>query len=146
MAPAWTMTLSRRSSRVVSWSPPSPGSGRGPRSPPSSDPSWNSCKRVRAELVKAGVPLIPGPDGGIGPHKPHNIMASAVLRLSEIMTNTEALRAGTETAAAACRVADRKGKIAAGHDADLIVLDADPTTEIRTILKPVAVYHRGVQV
>ncbi len=101
---------------------------------------------VRAELVRAGVPLIPGPDGGIGPLKPHNIMASAILRFSEIMTNTEALRAGTETAAAACRVADRKGKIAAGHDADLIVLDADPTTDLRTILNPVAVYNRGVLV
>jgi imidazolonepropionase-like amidohydrolase len=101
---------------------------------------------VRAELVRAGVPLIPGPDGGIGPLKPHNIMASAVLRLSEIMTNTEALRAGTETAAGACRVADRKGKIAANHDADLVVLDADPTTDIRTILNPVAVYHRGALV
>ena len=109
-------------------------------------PYMEQIQSVRAQLVKAGVPLIPGPDGGISPLKPHNIMASAMLRLSEVMTNTEVLRAGTETAAAALRVADRKGKVAAGHDADLIILDADPTTHLTTILTPVAVYHRGVAV
>src|SRR5262245_41988893 len=44
-------------------------------------------------------------------------------------TGAEALWAVTSVAADACRVGDRKGRIAPGYDADLLAVVSDPLTD-----------------
>jgi imidazolonepropionase-like amidohydrolase len=55
----------------------------------------------------------------------------------------EALRMATSTAAAACGLADRKGRLAAGYDADILVVDGDPLTDPAAIHHIRAVFARG---
>jgi imidazolonepropionase-like amidohydrolase len=61
----------------------------------------------------------------------------AVLRL---------LRAVTSVAADACRVGDRKGRIAPGYDADLLAVDGDPLTDANAVREVVAVFRAGHRV
>jgi imidazolonepropionase-like amidohydrolase len=58
-------------------------------------------------------------------------------------TGAEALRAVTSVAATACRVGDRKGRIAPGYDADLLAVDGDPLTDANALREVVAVFRAG---
>jgi imidazolonepropionase-like amidohydrolase len=62
------------------------------------------------------------------------------------MNPVEGLRTVTSTAAAACHVGDRKGRIAAGFDADLLAVDGDPLTDPAALTRVAAVYRAGVRV
>ena len=55
----------------------------------------------------------------------------------------EVLVTMTSVAADACRLADRKGRIAVGYDADLLAVDGDPTQDRDAIHRIHAVYARG---
>jgi imidazolonepropionase-like amidohydrolase len=88
---------------------------------------------VRAYL--AGVAIVSGTDGGIGPGKPHGILPRAVADLvSGEMPAADALATATSAAAAACGVDDRKGYIRTGYDADLVVVDGNPLSDIGALL------------
>ena len=90
---------------------------------------------ARAEQMvhahRAGVTIISGTDGGINPGKAHGILPSAVIALvSGGMSPADALATATSLAADACGLGDHKGHIRAGNDADLIILDGDPLSDI----------------
>jgi imidazolonepropionase-like amidohydrolase len=55
----------------------------------------------------------------------------------------DVLRSITSVAARACRVADRKGRVAPGYDADLLVVAGDPAQDISALGRPLAVYREG---
>jgi imidazolonepropionase-like amidohydrolase len=98
-------------------------------------------------LRAAGVPLTISSDAGIGPHKPHDVLPWAPgLARGVGFSGAEALRAVTSAAADACRVGDRKGRIAPGYDADLLAIAGDPLTDASTVRKVVAVFRAGHQV
>ena len=59
------------------------------------------------------------------------------------MGNAQALSAATCHAAAACGLAGRKGRLAAGFDADILAVDGDPVADIKAIHRRVALFHRG---
>lgn len=100
--------------------------------------------RTVAGLHRAGVRIISGSDGGISPGKPHGILRDSIIELVQAeFAPTDALASATSTAAAACGVADRKGRVAAGFDADLLVVDGDPSTDITALRRVRAVYTRG---
>ena len=80
---------------------------------------------------RAGVRLITGTDGGINPGKAHGILPSAVIALVfGGLSPVEALATATSLAAHACGLGDRKGHVRVGHDADLIILEGDPLSDI----------------
>ena len=90
---------------------------------------------ARAEQMvnahRAGVTIVSGTDGGINPGKAHGILPSAVIALvSGGMSPADALATATSLAADACGLGDHKGRIRAGNDADLIILDGDPLSDI----------------
>jgi imidazolonepropionase-like amidohydrolase len=84
-----------------------------------------------AAAHRAGVTIVSGTDGGINPGKPHGLLPIAVADLvAGGMSPADALATATSVAAAACGLGDRKGHIRAGYDADLIVVDGDPLSDI----------------
>jgi imidazolonepropionase-like amidohydrolase len=98
-------------------------------------------------LREAGVPLIVSSDAGIGPHKPHDVLPWGPGLASMIgFTGAEALRAVTSIAADACRVGDRKGRIAPGYDADLLAVAGDPLINPAAVREVVAVFRAGQRV
>lgn len=118
------------------------------------EPSPDSVVRARAGEMRSaaqravrqahdvGVPVIAGTDmpyapGGRG-------VVAELLALTEAgLGPDEALRAATSHAAACLGIADRTGTVTAGLDADLLVLDGDPRSDLSLLDRPKFVILRG---
>ncbi len=98
-------------------------------------------RRLRA----AGVPIVCSSDAGINANKPHDLLPYSAQMMVELngFPELEVLRAITSLPADACRIGDRKGRIAPGYDADLLVVAGDPGADIRALREVVAVYQAG---
>ena len=98
-------------------------------------------------LHQAGVRLVSGVDSGIGPAKRHGLLPHAVCELVTAgLSVTEALATATSGAAEACGVSARKGRLAPGYDADLLVVDGDLETDVTALHSPRSVLLRGLPV
>jgi imidazolonepropionase-like amidohydrolase len=98
------------------------------------------------QLAAARVPLLAGTDApasgttyGASLHKELEHLVNAGL------TPTAALAAATSATAKAFRMTDR-GRISAGMRADLLLVDGDPSKQIRATRNIVAIWKRGVRV
>jgi imidazolonepropionase-like amidohydrolase len=99
-----------------------------------------NCRR----LIESGVHVIPGTDAGIAPIKPPDVIRWSVGQFQQIgLTAAQALHVCTARAAAALGVGDRKGRLAAGYDADILAVDGDPFTDPDAIHRIRAVFLRG---
>ncbi|HSK96385.1 MAG TPA: amidohydrolase family protein, partial [Euzebyales bacterium] len=95
-------------------------------------------------LIADGALIVAATDAGVGPPKPHSPLPSAVPQLvSAGMSPLDALRTVTSVAAAACGLASRKGRLAPGFDADLVVVGGDPLTDPAALFDVRAVYLDG---
>jgi imidazolonepropionase-like amidohydrolase len=102
---------------------------------------------VVAALHAAGVRLVAGSDSGIAPVKPHDVLPYSIRAMATAgMSNLAALRSATAQAALACRVDDRKGRLAPGKDADILAVAGDPLTDLHTLDQVRAVYRAGHRV
>jgi imidazolonepropionase-like amidohydrolase len=100
-----------------------------------------------AELRRAGVLLVAGTDAGIGPNKRHGLIPLGVADLVDCgMPAAEALASATAVAARACGLAHRTGRLAAGLDADLLLVDGNPLTDVTALQQPRVVVSRGREV
>jgi imidazolonepropionase-like amidohydrolase len=97
-------------------------------------------------LAAAGVPLLAGTDApatgttyGLSLHEELEHLVAAGL------TPTTALAAATSATARAFRMNDR-GRIRTGLRADLVLVDGDPTKQIRATRNIVAIWKRGIRV
>jgi imidazolonepropionase-like amidohydrolase len=94
-------------------------------------------------LFDAGIPIALGSDSGVGLRIPgvaeHLELA---LMVEAGLTPMKAISIATSKTAAALKLDDR-GTLAAGKLADLVVLDADPSSQIANTRKIHAVWHRG---
>jgi len=98
-------------------------------------------------LYRAGVTLVSGADSGISPGKPHGTLPEAVIELPACGVPTDvALASTTSLAAKACGIADRTGRLRAGMDADLLIVDGDPLREITALRGVRTVVSRGREV
>jgi imidazolonepropionase-like amidohydrolase len=103
--------------------------------------------QARAEfagrLHRAGVRLISGVDSGINPAKRHGALPHAVLDLLAAgLTIAQALATATSVAADALGLPG-KGRIAAGRDADLLIVGGDLADDPQALLDPQAVFLAG---
>ena len=97
-----------------------------------------------AELRRAGVTLVAGTDAGIGPNKRHGLVPHGVADLVACgVPAGEALAAATSVAARACGLEGSTGRLAAGLDADLLLVDGDPLLDISALQRPRLVVSRG---
>jgi imidazolonepropionase-like amidohydrolase len=97
-----------------------------------------------AALYRAGTTLIAGTDAGIGPTKRHGLVPMSVADLVGCgMPVAQALASATGLAARACDLDGRTGRLAVGLDADLLMVDEDPRTDVTTLQRPRAVVSRG---
>jgi imidazolonepropionase-like amidohydrolase len=97
-------------------------------------------------LYEAGAHIIVGTDAGIGATKPHEVLRYALTQTTPLgMQPVAALRIATSTAAAACGLADRKGRLAPGFDADVLAVDGNPLADLAALHRIRAVFARGVQ-
>ncbi|MET7394017.1 amidohydrolase family protein [Dactylosporangium sp. NPDC005572] len=103
---------------------------------------------VFQQVRAAGIPLVCSSDAGIGPLKPVDALpyGPAMMAAYLGMPPVEALRSVTSTAAQACRVGDRKGRVAPGYDADLLAVAGDPLADLAALTAVRAVFRAGVRV
>jgi imidazolonepropionase-like amidohydrolase len=98
-------------------------------------------------LHEMGATLVAGTDAGIVPAKPHDVLPYAFGDLIECgVSPLQALRALTTVAARACGVADRKGRLAGGFDADIIAVNGDPLRNPDALASVTAVWRAGERV
>jgi len=98
-------------------------------------------------LHQAGAVIVAGTDAGIAPVKPHDVVRHAPAMLRQLgFGQAQALRAITSVAAGVCGLAHRKGRVAAGFDADILAVDGDPIADPDALHRVRAVYARGAAV
>jgi len=97
-----------------------------------------------AALHRGGVTLISGADTGLNPGKPHGVLPLAVADLvAGGVPVAAALASATGVAAKACGLAGRTGRLRAGLDADLLIVDGDATRDITALRRVRTVVSRG---
>jgi imidazolonepropionase-like amidohydrolase len=98
------------------------------------------------ELLGRGVSVVCGTDGGVSAGKPHDVLPRGVITLiARGIPFDDALATATTSAAAACRIGERKGQVAPGYDADLLVVRGDPRRDPAALLEVERVYRAGVR-
>lgn len=109
--------------------------------------TYEARVRAVADLHHAGVRVVSGSDGGISVGKRHGILPEAVISLVDGgVPVADALATATSLAAAACGLADSKGRVLAGYDADLLVVLGDLSADIAALRNVEAIYLRGERV
>ncbi|MBR7801410.1 CIA30 family protein [Undibacterium fentianense] len=108
--------------------------------------SLNAPRQVTAALYKAKVPVLAGTDAGnrgtqYGVSLHHEMAALVDAGLPPIA----ALRAATSAAAKAFQLNDR-GHIKNGYKADLLLVDGDPSEDIRSTRRIINVWKNGESV
>jgi imidazolonepropionase-like amidohydrolase len=94
-----------------------------------------------------GIRIVTGLDAGAAPPKPHGAVWRSVAQLADFgMPVAEALSTATSVAADDCGLGGTTGRLAAGHDADLLVVDGHAETDVEALGRPAAVWVRGIAV
>ena len=103
----------------------------------------NEKYRTLTGFLKAGVRCVAGNDAGL----PYTGFGCLWHELEAMvaggMTAIQAIKAATATAAQALGMADRIGSIRQGKQADLLVVDGDPTTDISALARVRMVMQAG---
>jgi len=100
-------------------------------------------RETAAAALRKGVKVVAATDTGYGP--------GSVLRLSHEleelvgigMSPAEAIAAGTSVAAELLEVGDHVGRLAAGYDADFIVMERSPLENIGAVQDLLMVVNNG---
>ena len=95
------------------------------------------------QAVKFGVKIVAGSDTGYGPNSVARVSREAGMLVEAGLTPLQALQAATITNAEMLRLEKQIGVIEAGFQADVLVVDANPLDNIRTLLDPLLVVSNG---
>lgn len=102
--------------------------------------SWQRMLQLTRALHQAGLVLVPGTDGtpGLGLHRELAIYVEAGIPAGE------ALRAATWNSAKLARQSGSRGKIERGYAAELVLVDGDPTSDIKQLRRTSLVIQGNV--
>jgi imidazolonepropionase-like amidohydrolase len=115
--------------------------------PPLVKANFEAVRWSRQRLVELGATLVAGTDAGITAAKPHDVLPHAIRDFATAgMAPIEALRALTSTAARAIGLGDRKGRLAAGYDADVLAVRGDPLADEAALRSVAGVWRAGQHV
>ncbi len=101
---------------------------------------------VTRRLIQDGAKVIGGSDCGWYVYQFGLFHKELETLVMSGMTHGEALLAGTSEAAKSLGVADKVGSIEPGKDADLLLVNGDPTQNISDLQNVVAVFKSGTRV
>jgi imidazolonepropionase-like amidohydrolase len=112
------------------------------------DANNQTLTRMRAALVDMrahGVPFMASTDAGI-PGVFHHDLPKALRVYGQVaeLTHEQVLRSATSEAARGLGIEGQTGRLAAGFDADVLVVDGNPLESIEALCRPFAVWARGV--
>ena len=98
-------------------------------------------------MKAAGVRLIASTDAGI-PRVYHDHLPLALPEFAFFagLSAVEVLRSATSDCATAIGLGAVTGRLASGYDADVLVVDGDPLSDLGVLAHPVAVFARGREV
>lgn len=113
--------------------------------PPTSDavPDYARAKKLRLQkslkrnitrAIEAGVNIAMGTDSGVVPHGNNLRELGHLVECG--MTPMQAIVTGTSRAAELLRIDEKVGSVEVGKDADLVITDADPESDIRALAAP----------
>jgi imidazolonepropionase-like amidohydrolase len=94
-------------------------------------------------MHRAGVRFVSGTDAGIVPPKAHGLFANAVVELAKVVDLPEVLATATSDAARVCGLGGSKGRLRAGYDADVLVVDGDLSQDVTALRRVRQVVVRG---
>ena len=99
-------------------------------------------------LLDAGAKIGFGTDSGANPYRIQGFAEHRELELmvQAGMTPAQAIGAATGSNAQLLGISEARGTVVIGHRADLLVLDADPTEDIRNTRQIRMIFHDGRQV
>ena len=90
-----------------------------------------------------GVKIVAGSDTGYGPNSIARVSREVGMLVAAGLTPLQALQAATITNAEMLRLDNQIGVVTPGFEADLLVVDANPLDNIRTLLDPLVVISNG---
>jgi imidazolonepropionase-like amidohydrolase len=99
----------------------------------------DAIRRARA----AGVKIVTGSDTGYGPTSMARVSREVVELVAAGLTPLAALQGATNLNAEMLRLGAQVGQVKAGFEADLVVVDANPLEQPRTLLDPLLVVSNG---
>ncbi len=104
------------------------------------------ARQLEVDFFRAGGTLLVGtdPTGGGGVIAGYSNQRAVELLVESGLTPLEAIKVATLNGATYLGRGDRVGSIAAGKQADLVVVDGDPSARIEDIRKVVTVFKQGV--
>lgn len=107
-----------------------------------------AARAFLAQMHREGARLVCSSDAGIIGYKPHYCLPHGLTDFQGFIgaSAAETLTAVTRLAAESCAVGDRKGRIAAGYDADLLAVWGDPTEDLAAMRDVAAVFRAGERV
>lgn len=104
------------------------------------EPYWEN----QALMWRRGVRVVCCTDAGINAYKPHDVLPLDVAYFAgQVGTNSSALASVTSLAAESCGLGASKGRVARGHDADLLAVRGDPVHDLGALRQVCAVYRAG---
>ncbi len=99
-----------------------------------------------SKLIEAGVKLVGGSDCGWGGY-PFGDFQGEILALHGAgLSSLEAIYSGTRNPAAALGISDSIGTVEAGKEADLLVVNGDPSQDLLQLRDVAAVFKGGCRV
>ena len=105
----------------------------------------NSLAQFSA-LVKAGVKLVGGSDCGWS-YYPFGDFQGEIMSLHNAgLSRIDAIHAGTRSPAAALGISDTIGTVEVGKEADLLVVNGDPSQDLESLRDVAAVFKAGKRV
>jgi imidazolonepropionase-like amidohydrolase len=105
---------------------------------------WPVARRIVAAMHDAGVPILAGTDSPMpGVYPGFSLHEEMAMLVESGLTPREALRSATLAPAEFLGIAATAGSVAVGKRADLVLLDADPTKDIRNTRRINAVLLDG---
>ncbi len=100
-------------------------------------------REVAAHAWKAGVKIVAGTDTGYGPSSVRRIPHEVAELVQIGMPPLDAIKAATSVAAECLGVDKRTGSVRPGLEADLLVVERDPTADITALQDVLVVINNG---